>query len=98
MTLRRALQSAELPMNRTVHDTARQWLAAGRAATVVDVVDFKGSVPRETGTRMLVALDAVVGTIGGGHLELQAIDEARRLFRESGFVSMHERDFALGPT
>jgi len=57
-------------MNRTVYDTARAWLAVQRAAMVIDVVDFKGSVPRETGTRMLVAHDAVVGTIGGGHLEL----------------------------
>jgi xanthine/CO dehydrogenase XdhC/CoxF family maturation factor len=33
-------------------------------------------VPREAGTRMLVAADGA-GTIGGGHLELQAIARAR---------------------
>jgi hypothetical protein len=33
----------------------------------------RGSVPREAGTRMLVAPTEVHGTIGGGHLELKAI-------------------------
>src|SRR5262245_20994080 len=83
-------------MERSVHETARDWLGAGRAAIVVEVVDFKGSVPRETGTRMLVSADAVVGTIGGGHLELQAIAHARALL--AGDAREHEREIALGPT
>lgn len=57
--------------------TAADWWARGRAASVVEVVEHRGSVPRETGTRMLVAADAVAGTIGGGHLELEAIVRAR---------------------
>ena len=59
--------------------TAVRWLASGRAAVVVEVRDVKGSVPREAGTRMLVAADEVVGTVGGGHLELRAITDARAL-------------------
>ena len=59
--------------------TALRWLASGRAAVVVEVRDAKGSVPREAGTRMLVAADEVVGTVGGGHLELRAITDARAL-------------------
>lgn len=70
---------------------ALRWRGEGRAATVVEVWGAKGSVPREDGTRMLVTADAVVGTIGGGHLELQAIATAR-----SGFVG--EKAIALGPT
>ncbi|HSB99217.1 MAG TPA: xanthine dehydrogenase accessory protein XdhC [Burkholderiaceae bacterium] len=85
-------------MNRMVHDTARAWSAAGRAAVVVEVVDFKGSVPRETGTRMLVAADAVAGTIGGGHLELQAIGQARSMLAQRGAPEPLEREIALGPT
>jgi xanthine dehydrogenase accessory factor len=87
-------------MNRTVHDVARQWLATGRTAVVLEVLDFKGSVPRETGTRMLVATDSVVGTIGGGHLELQAIEQARTMLAAAGAraVEPHERDIALGPS
>jgi xanthine dehydrogenase accessory factor len=85
-------------MNRKVHEAARDWLAAGRAAVVIEVVDFKGSVPRETGTRMLVAADAVVGTIGGGHLELQAIAQARSMLADRGARAPQEREIALGPT
>ncbi len=60
---------------------------------------FKGSVPRETGTRMLVAADAVVGTIGGGHLELQAIEHARTLLADGGAAARRiEREIALGPS
>ena len=84
-------------MNRAVRDAARAWLAAARHAVVVEVVDFKGSVPREAGTRMLVAADAVVGTIGGGHLELQAIDQAREMLA-AGAAAPKERDIALGPS
>lgn len=74
-----------------LRELALRWRSEGRAATVVEVQGAKGSVPREDGTRMLVTRDAVIGTIGGGHLELQAIDAAR-----SGFVG--ERPIALGPS
>ena len=84
-------------MDRAVHQAARDWLAAGRDAVVIEVIDFKGSVPRETGTRMLVCDDAVVGTIGGGHLELQAIEQARAML-VAGAAEAIERDIALGPT
>lgn len=69
---------------------ALAWQAQGRAATVVEVQAARGSVPRDTGTRMLVGAEQLLGTIGGGHLELQAIAAAR-----AGFVG--ERDIALGP-
>ena len=68
---------------------ALQWQAAGRAAIVVEVGATKGSVPREAGTRMLVAADAVLGSIGGGHLELQAITTARALLPRGGRQRQH---------
>ncbi|MCW5636901.1 MAG: xanthine dehydrogenase accessory protein XdhC [Rubrivivax sp.] len=79
---------------------ALAWRAAGRAAVVVEVAAHRGSVPREAGTRMLVAADEVLGTIGGGHLELKAVAEARALLAvpsaaEVGIV--REQDVALGP-
>ncbi len=83
------------------HATARQWLAQHRPAILVEVTAHKGSVPRETGTRMLVAADEVVGTIGGGHLELQAIQEARQMLLTGGAggaPSTRERHIALGPS
>ena len=45
---------------------------------VVTIASHKGSVPRAAGTKMLVAADAVLGTIGGGHLEFTAIAIARK--------------------
>ena len=74
---------------------ALRWLAAGRAAVVVEVRDAKGSVPRGDGTRMLVAADEVVGTIGGGHLELRAINDARALIAR-GLVAADSGDQAPG--
>jgi xanthine dehydrogenase accessory factor len=62
---------------------------------VVEVIAHRGSVPRETGTRMLVArdalADAVAGSIGGGHLEWQAIARARG-------GSVGDWPVALGPS
>ncbi|MEY3253971.1 MAG: hypothetical protein RL227_2944 [Pseudomonadota bacterium] len=64
-----------------VRDAARAAFAAGVPAVVVAITRHRGSVPRETGTRMLVMADAMVGTIGGGHLELQAVQQARALLQ-----------------
>jgi xanthine dehydrogenase accessory factor len=80
-----------------LHTTAVAWLAAGRAAVVVEVLSSRGSVPREAGTRMLVAAHEVLGSIGGGHLELQAISDARAFLRR-GAVQAFEQPIALGPT
>lgn len=77
--------------------TARAWLAAGRAAMVVLVLEHRGSVPREAGARMLVAADAVAGTIGGGHLELQAIGRARARLAAAA-ADVDDWPVVLGPS
>jgi xanthine dehydrogenase accessory factor len=51
---------------------------AAEDAVLVRVDASQGSVPREAGAWMLVFARDVAGTVGGGHLELQAIEEARR--------------------
>jgi xanthine dehydrogenase accessory factor len=79
-----------------VRDAAEAWAAAGRAAVVVTVVEHQGSVPRESGTRMLVAADAVVGTIGGGHLELQALETARSLLLAGASTGPARRAAVVG--
>ena len=79
-----------------LRNIAVQWRAVARPAVVVEVTATRGSVPRETGTRMLVAAEAVEGTIGGGHLEWQAIAEARALL--AGAAVPRVRTVALGPT
>jgi len=79
-----------------LRDAALRWCAEGRPAMVVEVAAAQGSVPREAGTRMLVAQDAVLGSVGGGHLELQAIERARRLLREGRAAD--SQHVALGPS
>ena len=63
----------------SLRDTAARWLADGTPAVLVEVTQALGSAPREAGTRMLVSATQCEGTIGGGHLELKAIERARRL-------------------
>jgi xanthine dehydrogenase accessory factor len=88
-------------MHHALKATARAWLATGRPAMLVQVLATRGSVPREAGTRMLVAADtgadSVAGTIGGGHLELQAIARARALLA-AGVQQAQDQAIALGPT
>ena len=64
-------------------------------ALLVSVDRAEGSVPREAGAWMAVFGDAVVGTIGGGHLELQAIGEARA--RLAGAAGEPVLRYPLGP-
>lgn len=78
--------------------TALAWLDTGRPAMLVQVLAARGSVPRGAGTRMLVAADAVAGTIGGGHLELQAIQRARALLAAGAGAEPDDQAIALGPT
>lgn len=75
--------------------TLPAFLAAHPAAILVEVVEAKGSTPREAGTLMLVAETALWGTIGGGSLEFMAIDRARRLL--AGESVQPELDVPLGP-
>lgn len=68
---------------------------AAEPACLVSVESTQGSVPREAGTWMAVFADRTIGTIGGGHLELQAIAEARR--RLDGAGGPAQVRHALGP-
>lgn len=75
---------------------ALYWRAQALPTMVVEITATQGSVPREAGTRMLVAADRVHGTLGGGHLELQAIAHARGLLSQG--QGAREQHIALGPS
>ncbi len=83
-------------MNRHTREAAQRWLTETRRAIVVEVSKAKGSAPREAGTRMLVSATEAVGTIGGGHLELKAIAQARAMLN-CGDPEPHTEHFPLGP-
>lgn len=54
-------------------------LSEGESAVWVGVADVRGSAPRAPGTRMLVTPRGIFGSIGGGHLELKAVELARQM-------------------
>ena len=61
-----------------------EWLAALRErvvrdgrAVLVTVAHTTGSAPRDAGTTMVISAGDAVGTIGGGHLEFEALRIAR---------------------
>lgn len=62
---------------------------------VVTVIEASGPLARLTGPRMLVSEGQRVGSIGGGHLELQAICEAESLLGRTGVEGRQVR-YALG--
>jgi xanthine dehydrogenase accessory factor len=52
-------------------------------AALVTVVGTRGSVPRETGAKMIVMGDGdIIGTVGGSEVEQRAITEAQEAIRD----------------
>ncbi|MCY0150459.1 xanthine dehydrogenase accessory protein XdhC [Hoeflea sp. G2-23] len=58
--------------------------AGGNGFVLVRVREAKGSTPRDIDAWMLVSKDGLFGTIGGGRLELEAIDQARDVLAGHG--------------
>lgn len=69
---------------------------AEAACILVSVARSTGSVPREVGAWMAVTSDGITGTVGGGHLEFDAIARARRAL--SGDELEAEVRYPLGPS
>lgn len=57
---------------------------------LVTIVEAKGSTPRAAGAKMVVAADGQAGSIGGGTLEHEAIETARRLLAEGATAPLTE--------
>ncbi|MCA3260406.1 MAG: xanthine dehydrogenase accessory protein XdhC [Telmatospirillum sp.] len=83
---------------------SEDWLGAlanarahGIGATLVTILETEGSAPREGGTKMLVTADGQTGSIGGGHLELKALEKARALLADTT-ARPHIERYALGPS
>ena len=85
-------------------DTSSEWLSAaianverGEACVLVTVVEVEGSVPRESGSKMLVHVGGITGSIGGGHLELKAEEQALAMLGKVETHGARLLPFALGP-
>lgn len=60
---------------------------SGRRAVFCVVVDTSGSTPRKAGSKMIVFEDkSIIGTVGGGNVEFQVIEEAMKLIGKSNPV------------
>jgi xanthine dehydrogenase accessory factor len=53
-----------------------------RAGVLVTVISVRGHSPRDAGAKMVVSADGVWATVGGGNLEMVAIERARVLLAE----------------
>lgn len=80
---------------RTWAAKALEAVERGEPVAMVTVIAAEGSTPREAGARMLVGPDGLSGTIGGGHLEHRAADQARRLLDTDRAWAV--QDYPLGP-
>ena len=66
--------------DRTLTDALLAARQAGRLCVLATVVETKGSTPRKVGARMLVdPATGLVGTVGGGCGEAEAIESAHRV-------------------
>lgn len=63
---------------------------------LISLLAAEGSTPREAGTRMAVAASGIFGTIGGGNLEFQAIEQGRRILAYPP-GTWRIQDYPLGP-
>jgi len=83
-------------MDRDTRLAAMHWLEQRTPAIVVEIVAARGSAPRAAGTRMLVSGVRAVGTIGGGHLEFEALAIARDMLATRATTCRRQR-YPLGP-
>jgi xanthine dehydrogenase accessory factor len=64
------------------------------SGVLVTVMSVRGHAPREAGAKMVVAADNVWATVGGGNLEIVAIERARELIG-AGTTEPEVLEFAL---
>ena len=77
--------------------TAHAHAALSRGpAALITILATEGSAPRGPGARMVVSESGLAGTIGGGALEHQAVEQARAILSHPP-GSWRVQDYPLGP-
>ncbi len=69
----------------------------GRGGSWAGSDDSLVHVTRDGGAKLWVSAGQVFGTIGGGHLEYKAIDQARQMLQPGNSVRRDVQRYALGP-
>ena len=67
----------------------------GEACVLVTIIEERGSTPRNAGSKMVVTVERIFETIGGGHLEYKATQMAREMLASRSQDTRLER-FSLG--
>ncbi|OCR21875.1 molybdenum cofactor sulfurylase [Pseudomonas syringae] len=67
----------------------------GEACVLVTIIEERGSTPRNAGSKMVVSVERIFDTIGGGHLEYKAMEIAREMLASGSQNTRLER-FSLG--
>jgi xanthine dehydrogenase accessory factor len=62
-------------------ETATQLRATAASFVIVTVAVVRGHAPRAAGAKMIVTLDQVTGSVGGGNLEQTCIERAHEMLR-----------------
>lgn len=70
-------------------------LDAGEDAVWISVAEARGSVPRDAGTGMVATANAQWGSIGGGHLEYEALRMAREALADANAAAVRLERFPL---
>lgn len=66
---------------KTLNESAAELLRAGRSFALAVIVSQDGSTPRESGSKMLILPESIVGTIGGGSTEAAVMERGREDLR-----------------
>jgi xanthine dehydrogenase accessory factor len=74
-----------------------QRLLPDQPCVLVTLNLVSGSAPRDSGSRMIVTANEVVGSIGGGNLEYKATELARDLLESKSSGHQEKEIYGLGP-
>jgi xanthine dehydrogenase accessory factor len=77
------------------YEVIKRLESENRDYVLVTVLGTRGSTPRDCGTKMVVTCNKSYLTIGGGHLEFKAIEQAKQLLSKTQSQQIIE-NFPLG--
>jgi xanthine dehydrogenase accessory factor len=75
-----------------IYETVDEYLSRGKAGTLATIVTKLGAAPREEGAKMFVGDDGkFYGTVGGGCMEAEVWQEARKVMKTGEAKLFHYR-------
>ena len=72
-----------------IWEVVARWRAQQRRFVLATVIETRGFTPRKGGAHMLITATETAGTIGGGAIEQEVLEQARSLLRRGGTTVVH---------